>query len=189
MAGPAARVQPPLLPGLPPEFERETLAKYADRLSLEVPTIASRVQELVAQTLDCLPTTQSPSVVTHGDFQPKNVHLDRVRIVVIDFDRAALAPPARDLGHFVAQTLTMGASRHGTLDALRPWTDTFLGAYLAAGGNDAALAATPAYVGRTFAEVLFYRLVVRPVPDRSFVPAWLEAWAESVDAVARVAAP
>jgi tRNA A-37 threonylcarbamoyl transferase component Bud32 len=179
----------PLLPHLPPRFEQDALESYADRLALEIPAIAPRVRELITQTLGGLATHQSPLVVTHGDFQPKNVHLDDVRVMVIDFDRAALAPPARDLGHFVAQTLTMGASRHGALAALRPWTETFLQAYVAAGGSAAALDLTPVYVGRTFAEVLFYRLVVRPVPDRSFIPAWLAAWQESLDAVAEVAAP
>jgi hypothetical protein len=43
------------------------------------------------------------------------------------------------------------------------------------------VAAAPAYVARTFAEVLYYRLVVRPVNDRSFVPAWLEAWGRLLD--------
>ena len=43
-------------------------------------------------------------MLTHGDFQPKNIHLDRSRLVVIDFDRAAWAPAGRDLGHFIGQT-------------------------------------------------------------------------------------
>ena len=177
----------PMLPSLAATFEQDTLTSYADQLAFEIPAIAAPVHELVEQTLSALAATSPPSVVTHGDFQPKNVHLDGVRVVVIDFDRAALAPAARDLGHFVAQTLTMGASRHGAIEALRPWTDTFLQAYVAAGGDEAAVAVTPVYVGRTFAEVLFYRLVVRPVPDRSFVPAWLEAWAQTLHAVAAVA--
>ena len=41
---------------------------------------------------------------------------------------------------------------------------------------------TPGYVARTFAEVLFYRLVVRPVGTEAFVPAWLDAWERHLDA-------
>jgi hypothetical protein len=104
--------------------------------------------------------------------------------VVIDLDRAAFAPAARDIGHFIGQTLTMGASRHGHLGAATSWVDAFLHGYTAAGGDGAAVAGAPAYVARTFAEVLFYRLVVRPMPDRTFVPAWLDAWERSLDPTA-----
>ena len=37
------------------------------------------------------------------------------------------------------------------------------------------------HVARTFLEVLFYRLVVRPVRDPSFAPAWVEACAGWLD--------
>ncbi|MET1064924.1 MAG: hypothetical protein ABWX85_08125, partial [Arthrobacter sp.] len=106
------------------------------------------------------------------------------RVVVIDFDRAARAPAARDLGHFIGQTLTMGASRHGDLGAAAPWAEAFLTGYGDAGGDAGAVHSAPAYVARTFAEVLFYRLVVRPVGDSSFVPDWLDAWEEAVEAAA-----
>jgi hypothetical protein len=39
----------------------------------------------------------------------------------------------------------------------------------------------PAYVARTFSEVLFYRLVVRPVADFAFVPDWLDAWERALE--------
>ena len=103
--------------------------------------------------------------------------------MVIDFDRAAYAPAARDIGHFIGQTLTMGASRHGHLGATATWLDAFLHGYAAGGGEPAAAAAAPAYVARTFAEVLFYRLVVRPMPDRSFVPTWLDVCEHSLESM------
>ena len=167
------------LPLLPDDFERRKLTEYTDALVAELPSAAGRLRALMARTLEGL-SPPSRRVVTHGDFQPGNIHLDRTRVVVIDFDRAASAPAARDIGHFIGQTLTMGASRHGRLEAAASWVDAFLHGYVAAGGDDRAVAAASAYVARTFAEVLFYRLVVRPMPDRSFVPAWLDAWERSL---------
>jgi hypothetical protein len=40
---------------------------------------------------------------THGDFKPDQVLVEGDRITLIDFDRAARAHPARDLGSFLAQ--------------------------------------------------------------------------------------
>ena len=57
----------------------------------------------------------------------------------------------------------MGASRHGHLAAAAPWVEAFLRGYTDGGGDAGAVRSAPAYVARTFAEVLFYRLVVRPV--------------------------
>jgi len=164
------------VPELADDFEQRKLTEYATALAVVLPEAADRVRTLTARTLNGLTSDTARHVVTHGDFQPGNIHVDDERVVVIDFDRAASAPAARDLGHFVGQTLTMGASRHGSLAAAESWVEAFLGGYTAAGGDRAAVAAAPAYVARTFAEVLFYRLVVRPVSDPSFVPAWLDAW-------------
>ncbi|MBT2520809.1 aminoglycoside phosphotransferase family protein [Arthrobacter sp. ISL-28] len=172
------------VPDLPVGFERLKLTEYAAALAGLLPQAAVRLGELTAGTLEGLVRAGGARVVTHGDFQPKNIHLDRHCIVVIDFDRAALAPAARDLGHFIGQTLTMGASRHGSLGAAAPWVDAFLDGYSDGGGDAGAVRSAPAYVARTFAEVLFYRLVVRPVRNSWFVPDWLDAWEAAVEAAA-----
>ena len=164
------------LPPLPTNFEQEKLLSYAEGLAGAVPSHEARVRALVTRTTDALAHVAGPCVTTHGDFQPKNIHLDDQRVVVIDFDRAAQAPAARDVGHFIGQSLTMAASRHGAIDAAASWVDAFMSAYREAGGGASVEADVPAYVARTFSEVLFYRLVVRPVADFSFVPAWLEEW-------------
>lgn len=169
------------VPVLADDFERRKLTEYTAALAALLPAAAGRLAALTEQTLAGLSSSPAPRVVTHGDFQPGNIHLDAQRVVVIDFDRAAHAPAARDLGHFIGQTLTMGASWHGDLRAAAGWVEPFLRGYTAAGGSAAAVAAAPVYVARTFAEVLFYRLVVRPVRDQSFVPAWLDAWARCLD--------
>jgi Phosphotransferase enzyme family len=172
------------VPDLAVDFERLKLTEYAAALARLLPQAAVRLDELTAGTLEGLARAGGSRVVTHGDFQPKNIHLDRHRFVVIDFDRAARAPAGRDLGHFIGQTLTMGAARHGDLEAALPWVGAFLDAYSDSGGDAGAVRSAPAYVARTFAEVLFYRLVVRPVPNTSFVPDWLDAWEAAVDAAA-----
>jgi tRNA A-37 threonylcarbamoyl transferase component Bud32 len=164
------------VPLLADDFEQRKLTEYVTALAAALPGAADRLRTLTARTLDGLTRGTARRVVTHGDFQPGNIHLDDHRVVVIDFDRAASAPAARDLGHFIGQALTMGASRHGSLTAAASWAEALVRGYTAGGGDQAAVAAVPVYVARTFAEVLFYRLVVRPVPDWSFVPAWLDAW-------------
>lgn len=169
------------LPPLPENFERDKLMSYAEGLADAVPEHHERIQALVGRTTDALDHVSTRCVTTHGDFQPKNIHLNDERVVVIDFDRAAWAPAARDVGHFIGQTLTMGASRHGSIQAVASWVDAFVPAYLEAGGDSNVEADLPAYVARTFSEVLFYRLVVRPVADFSFVPSWLDEWERTLE--------
>jgi hypothetical protein len=161
---------------LPESFEAHKLTEYGAALMARLPDTAHRLTALVQATAARLEEVAQPIVPTHGDFQPKNVYLDDRRVMVIDFDRAAMAPAARDLGHFVGQTRTMAAARHGGLNAADRWVESFLGGYLEGGGSAEALGAAPAYVARTFAEVLYYRLVVRPVRRTDFVPDWLDAW-------------
>lgn len=170
------------IPVLAEDFEHAKLAEYTRALADLLPQAAVRLGRLAAGTLAGLQRVDGGRVMTHGDFQPKNIHLDRHSVVVIDFDRAAWAPAARDLGHFIGQTLTMGAARHGTLRAAAPWVEAFEDGYITSGGDAGAVSTAPAYVARTFAEVLFYRLVVRPVRNSSFVPDWLDAWEAAVEA-------
>ena len=161
---------------LEPDFEPRKVSSYTAALATHRPELAARLGEVEVAVLRGLPGAgDAPLVATHGDFQPKNIHLDSSTVVVIDFDRAALAPAARDLGHFVGQSLTMSAARAGRFEpAARRWTDALLDGYLAAGGSREAVDGTPAYVARTFLEVLFYRLLVRPVADTSFAEGWLD---------------
>jgi hypothetical protein len=164
------------LPALPEDFEARKLREYGVALVRAVPMWQHRVASLVDETVSRLGEPAGPYVTTHGDFQAKNVHLDDQRVVGIDFDRAAMAPAARDLGHFIGQTRTMAAARHGASASTARWIEAFLEGYVAAGGRREAVAAASSYVARTYAEVLFYRLVVRPMNDLDPVPAWLDAW-------------
>ncbi|GAA2719552.1 phosphotransferase [Cellulomonas aerilata] len=169
------------LPSLPADFETHALERYGVALEAELPELAGRIGALRSATGRALSAVRLPHVPTHGDFQPKNVHLDDRRVVVIDFDRAAAAPGARDLGHFVGQTRTMVAAHHGSPALADTWVGAFLDGYLDEGGSPDAVSAAGPYVARTYAEVLYYRLVVRPVGRTDFVPGWLDAWERCLD--------
>lgn len=157
---------------LPADYEPRKLGTYHAGLAEALPDRAARVGELTSRALDALrPFEHEMAVPTHGDYQPKNIYLDGSRVTVIDWDRGALGHPARDLGHFLGQSLTMSFARSGTFERVRPWNDSFLDGYGAGNPSDGALRA---YVARTLLEVLYYKLVVKPVRDRGFVDPWLE---------------
>jgi hypothetical protein len=168
---------------LPAAFEPEKIDHYIADLAALRPQLGWRLRTLQSELLPLLRAAGAgPLVPTHGDFQPKNVHLDDAQIMVIDFDRAALAPAGRDLGHFIGQALTMSAAARKSFDDdAHAWALALVDGYLAEGGSPEAVASVPAYVARTFLEVLFYRLVVRPVPDISFAAAWLDTCAGWLD--------
>jgi Ser/Thr protein kinase RdoA (MazF antagonist) len=170
------------VPVLQPEQEDEKISTYRNALLETCPRFAPRLKVLAGRILSSFKRLRaSQSVPTHGDFQPKNIHILRNRVTVIDFDRFALAPPARDLGHFIGQCMTMSYVRTGSFQAIEPWNTAFLEEYVGLTSLE-VLAALPVFVARTFLEVLYYKLVVRPVKDPYFLPAWLdecERWLES----------
>lgn len=156
------------------DFEATKLSLYLGELAGALPEWAGRLAELTAAVVAALArAADGPLVPTHGDYQPKNIYVSTGRVTVIDWDRFALAHPGRDVGHFLGQCMTMSYVRTGSFDRIRPWNEAFLDSYTddAAVGVDALL---PAYLARTFLEILYYKLVVRPVKDPSFVPAWLD---------------
>lgn len=159
---------------LPADFEERKLSRYCDELSEVFPALAGRLPGVVGATLAALASVgEGVRVPTHGDYQPKNIYVDGEHVTVIDWDRAALACPARDVGHFIGQSLTMSYSKTGTFDRGRAWNAAFLAGYgqVGVGTMPAGLSA---YVARTLVEVLYYKLVVKPVADASFVPVWLD---------------
>jgi hypothetical protein len=169
---------------LPRSFEADKLTVYADALAERHPDLGGRVQAVAATAAAVLADAGSgPVVPTHGDYQPKNIYVSRRRTTVIDFDRHALAPAARDLAHFMGQCMTMSWVRTGSFERIGPWNEAFLAGYRATTGA-AGLETLPAYLARTFLEILYYKLVVKPVADPGFAPAWLdqcEQWAAEVE--------
>jgi hypothetical protein len=159
---------------LPVDFEQHKLTGYCTELSEVLPNLATRLVDCTQGALAQLAAVKKVRLVpTHGDYQPKNIYVDGSRVTVIDWDRGALAHPARDVGHFVGQCLTMAYSKLGSFEPGTRWNDAFLTGYAetAPAGWEAGL---PPYVARTLLEVLYYKLVVKPVKDPSFVPLWLD---------------
>lgn len=159
---------------LPGDFESIKLSKYRDELAATAPGWAGRVAEVTSSVVSSLANLEAGCLVpTHGDYQPKNIYVSKAQVTVIDWDRFALAHPARDVGHFLGQCMTMSYVRTGSFDRIRPWNEAFLEEYAAR----APVALGPvlhAYLTRTFLEILYYKLVVKPVKDRAFVPAWVD---------------
>lgn len=159
---------------LPLDHESRKLSTYCTELALAMPGSARRIEELTEAVLSLLAGADPAVLVpTHGDYQPKNIYVSSGRVTVIDWDRVALAHPARDLAHFLGQSMTMSFSRTGSFDAIAAWNDAFLDGYRrhCSIEHDSVL---PAYVARTFLEILYYKLVVKPVKDPSFLPTWLD---------------
>lgn len=165
------------------EHEQQKVLNYRDTLVRLFPTMGTRIAAIANYVLGAVRALDAgPHVPTHGDFQPKNIYIGSDQVTVIDFDRFALAHPARDLGHFVCQCMTMSYVRSGSFEAISAWNAVFLDEYARQAGPW-ALAALPIFIARTFLEVLYYKLFVRPVKDPSFISAWLdecERWVERV---------
>lgn len=160
-------------PVLDPGREAARLATFRDALAAACPSYSARIGRLSERVALDDQVGEAPLVPTHGDFQPKNVHVSRGRVTVIDFDRFALAEPVRDVGHFVAQSMTMSYVRTGSFAAIEEWNRTFLEAY-ARTAPPRALAGLAVATVRSMLEILYYKLVVRPVRDASFLAAWLD---------------
>jgi hypothetical protein len=160
------------LPGVDVDAIRRQLLRFEGGLRTAMGADWARMRRCIEALAAAWPLS-AEVVVTHGDFQPKNIFVDDAHVTVIDFDRCALAPPARDLGHFLVQSMTMSFVRCGTFDRITGWNDAFLEGYLGRPGppsvDGLALAITYSLI-----EIMYYRLFVKPVRDPSFVPAWLD---------------
>lgn len=152
-----------------------TLRRHHDALCERLPSLALRFHAVARRINHALAERSvGGTVPTHGDYHPKNIYVHDNNITLIDFDRFALSHAERDLGYFVAQSMTMSYAQHGSFQQIANWNSAFLDEYQRCGVpiNAGLLGA---YVGLAFVEVLFYRLCVRPVADDSFVTEWLDA--------------
>src|SRR5215204_2527453 len=162
------------VPVLPMEYEEMKLHNYRDVLMRICPQFAARVESFAERILSSLEALDPRQVVpTHGDFQPKNIYILRNRVTVIDFDRFALAHPARDVGHFIGQSMTMSYARTGSFEEIEPWNTAFLKVY-AGFTSPEARSAVPIFVARTFMEVLKHKILLEPAKNAHLLPAWLD---------------
>ena len=96
------------------ERSEQQLAKAAGELNPAQQELARRAAALLAEIGPDL-----RAVPTHGDLQPRNLMLDpdRGTVALIDFEKAALAPPVRDLVRLEAGVFTgKPAQRHAFYD-------------------------------------------------------------------------
>jgi hypothetical protein len=149
------------------------MQRHCAELAARFPTEAVRITQIAQTILTCLTGSPvQPLVPTHGDFHPKNIYVAGERVTVIDFDRFAYSRPERDIGYFMAQSMTMAYTASMHFRASATWNAEFMDSYLVAGQTpDPAILG--AHLGIAFLEVLFYRLIVRPVADHAFFRDWL----------------
>lgn len=115
------------LPRWTRQGEEDALAGQVHALTRLDEDAASTMAGLCGRVLDRLP--ERPAVTVHGDFSADQVLADPWHGVrLTDFDRAAAAPAAADLGSFAAVELLPGGTGPDGL------TEGVLEAYAAAGG-------------------------------------------------------
>jgi aminoglycoside phosphotransferase (APT) family kinase protein len=126
------------LPHLTREMEASSLMAVAAGLAFLCPHLAARVNDLARRLAARIMQEPPVNVPTHGDFYAKQVLLAGDKVVILDFDSAAIGDPATDLGLFTAH-LERGAL-HRNLPAARvePLRDSLLAGYELAGGMSAS---------------------------------------------------
>lgn len=128
--------QPPgALPSVTRAEEGRPLRAAAEHVAYLLPELATRVRRL-ADALDArlraAPPLQEP---VHGDFSADQVLWTPAGVAVIDFDAAALADPAWDLGTFVAQLEGSAIRKDLTAEAVAATQDALENGYRAQCGS------------------------------------------------------
>jgi hypothetical protein len=171
---------------LPLDYEQTKLRTYGEVLIELCPLFAPRIERIVQHILALLRALDLREVVpTHGDFQPKNIFICQNRVTVIDFDRFALAHPARDVGHFIGQSMTMSYARKGSFEQIEPWNSAFLDEYVRLASPE-VLSMVPVFVARTFMEVLKHKIFLDPAKNSYLLPLWLDECERWLDGTRRV---
>lgn len=152
------------------------IEQHGAALAVARPRLAGRIRPLVRRTVEDLARVDLPLVLTQGDFRPRTVHLDEEQVVVAAFDRAAMAPAARDLGRFLGHALVVAADTDADPTTTGLWCSRLVRGYVEAGGSPGAVRQSAAYVACTYAEVLVDRLGTSPDPDPDRARGWLDRW-------------
>ncbi len=128
------------------------------------PALTGEIKTLSRTIADGLVNLPQQWRSTHGDFKPDQVLTQGETVTLIDFDRAATAHPARDLGSFIAQLEYQNLC--GTLDDYRLPTAVqgLLTGYAAQGE------APPPETLQLYTALHLFKLL--PEPFRYRVPDW-----------------
>jgi ATP-binding cassette subfamily B protein len=138
-----------------PEAILAAAARRAELVSAVVPELADRVDALVAWLAETIPDPGA-LVLSHGDLHVDQLLRVGTDLALVDFDELCLAPPALDLGTYIAD---VARGRSGDLAAIDAVRDPLLEGY---GGRPAALEWHVAAVMLTRAAH----------PFEHFVPGW-----------------
>jgi aminoglycoside phosphotransferase (APT) family kinase protein len=93
------------------EMELAEIQEVVDRLALTVPRLTGAGRALLHRLGELAAAIPAdPVVPAHHDFRPAQVLLHGGRVGFIDFDGAAMAEPALDLGRFRAKLRDIGIS-------------------------------------------------------------------------------
>jgi len=111
-----------------PRQHAEHVRTVAAALGLVQPALAARAERLGREISERLAARPGGTTPVHGDFNADQVLLADGRAALIDFDEAALAEPAADLGSFVADL-----ERHACAGRLPPGRAEALGQALLEG--------------------------------------------------------
>jgi hypothetical protein len=92
--------------------------RRAALISVIVPELAGRLEELVARLRKAMPNGQS-LVPTHGDFNVDQLIRVGSDLVLIDFDDMSLAPPALDLASYLADVVRGREGDRAAIETVR----------------------------------------------------------------------
>jgi aminoglycoside phosphotransferase (APT) family kinase protein len=95
------RINPPASVARCTRFSLEKFTRTAATITHVRPDVTSLAQRL-AQLLIAKHREANEAALLHGDLHPKNILLDRERVVLLDLDQAAVGNPAADLGSVIA---------------------------------------------------------------------------------------
>jgi hypothetical protein len=159
------------------DTERTALEVFTENLRGREPWLAryvdgqgARLRERMAEWRGLRATR------VHGDFHPENIYVSGGAVTVIDFDRFAIADPAKDVGSFIAQVRAMSYFSGLPARLAQLNERVFVEEYIRGIPSNQAgslLDRVAAYVEFFALEVAYYTLCVLRVNDPGFARNWL----------------
>jgi hypothetical protein len=156
--------------------ELNSLERFVEQLSAADPKLRRRLRhfaERIRTTVRSFGSIRARLI--HGDYHPENILVSRHGVTVLDFERTALADPAKDIGYFIAQTWIMGCASRRSKEAIVLQIRGFLTEYFRYTGasiQDLSARITVA-VECAFLEAMYYALCVLNVSEPGAVSAWV----------------
>lgn len=156
------------VPGLPLVRASDVLADVgarADAIACARPHLLGHLRDLVATLAGTLPD-EAPPATLHGDLHPKNVHLIRDGVWLIDLDNLRRGAPEQDLASFTACMLYRARLRGTSVDAARAAARAFVQAWEDARGTRVDPHSLAWHTSAALVGERAHRLVTRLKPGR-----------------------